>query len=317
MPGRKPLEDELMGYMRKLSNWGRWGRDDQLGTINHITSEQRKGAAALVKEGVSVTMSRLISPNMDLGAADVTTLPMVYMRGTGGDYIGREQSTNPQGVGDFFGIFYHGLTTTHLDSLAHIFWDGKMYNDYPATLVNSFRGATRESIDVLKDGIVTRGVLIDMAKVKGVKWQEPGEGTFPEDLEEAEKALGVRVRQGDVLFLRTGELRRRNEEGPVKLMEVGFPGFDGASLPWLHERQVAIIGADTATDVRPSGYSSLALPVHSIAIPHMGLWLLDNANLEDVAAACERYSRWEFMVTLAPLRVDGGTGCPINPIATF
>lgn len=316
MPGRVPPIEEVMGYVQKLKNWGRWGADDQLGCVNYITPEKRKRATAVVKEGVTVTCARQIKAE---NAPDlVQGPPLRFMSGSGETWAGKKQGVGVQGSSDFFGIFYHGYTVTHLDSLAHVFWDGKMYGGFASETVSTSReGALRESIDVLHNGIVTRGVLMDAPRSLGVKWMESGQGVFPEDLERMEKAQGVKVESGDIVFLRTGELRRRNEQGPLELSKRGYPGFHAACLPWLHERQVAIIGADSATDVQPSGYKELQSPCHQIGIPSMGLWLLDNANLEDLAAACERYKRWEFMLVLAPLRVAGGTGCPINPIATF
>ena len=312
---RVPTDEEVMRYMKQLNNWGRWGPDDQKGTVNYITAEKRKQAASLVREGISVTCSRIIT--QDASPDAVFGQPIRLMSGTGEAWVGKKSGPSTQGSSDFFGLFYHGYTVTHLDSLAHMFWDGKMYNGYPSDEVTGRDGAKKEDIEVLRDGIVTKGILLDVARAKGKKWMENGEGAFPEDLEEAERAQNVRVESGDVVFLRTGGLRRRNEEGAWDTAKLGYPGFHVASLPWLHERQAAIIGADMATEVQRSGYASLNSPIHQIAIPTMGLWLLDNANLEDLAAVCERLGRWEFMLVLAPIRVAGGTGCAINPIATF
>ena len=218
---------------------------------------------------------------------------------------------------EFFGLVYHGYAITHLDGICHIFWDGKMYNGKEARLVNATAGATHLPITELRDGIVTRGVLLDVAAAKGVDWMEPGEGVFPEDLEAAEERQGVKVREGDAVLLRTGYGKRKREVGREALLQTGFPGWHVACLPWLHERGAAVIGADTATDVNPSGYETLGIPIHAVGIVHMGLWLMDNMQLEDVAEAANRYGRHEFQFVLSPLRIIGGTGSPANPLAIF
>jgi kynurenine formamidase len=212
---------------------------------------------------------------------------------------------------------YHGHTTTHLDSLGHVAWEGKLYNGHPAEAVTAKDGATIGSVDLLKEGIVCRGVLLDVARTKGVKWLERGEGVYPEDLEETERRQSVKVGSGDALLLRTGAIRRRNEEGPANAMQLGQPGYHAASLPWLHRREVALITSDTSNDSGPSGYRSLFAPIHAVAHVAMGLWMLDNSDLEALAAACEQRQRWEFLYMVMPLRVAGGTGCPVNPIAVF
>ena len=308
-----PSEDEVLEYFKSCSNWGRWGNDDQLGTINYITPEKRKQAAALVKEGISVGCSRLLAKEM---APDVSNPPLHFMTSSGESFAGKKsQPKSLQAAGDFFGIAFHGFSVTHLDSLAHIFWDGKMYNGVPAEAVTTREGATKGSIDLLNEGIVTRGVLLDIPKTRDVKWMETEDALYPEDLEAAEKACGVRVESGDILFTRFGVLRRRNEEGP---RDVSIrPGFHAACVPWFHDREISILSSDGAQDKVPSGYAMVPMPVHQVGITAMGLWLLDNANLEELAAACQRYQRWEFMLTIGPLRIHHGTGCPVNPIAVF
>jgi kynurenine formamidase len=210
---------------------------------------------------------------------------------------------------------FHGYSVTHLDALSHYFWDGTMYNGRPAAKVTSAQGATVHAMSALPDGVTTRGVLLDVARVREVRWLEPGEGVFPDDLEAAEQLAGVRVEAGDAVLLRTGYGARKHERGPDDVRAVGRAGWHAACLPWLHERDVALIGCDTAQDVHPSGYPSMRSPVHAIGIVAMGLWLLDNCDLEELAATCERLGRHEFQLQLAPLRIAGATGSPVNPIA--
>jgi kynurenine formamidase len=217
---------------------------------------------------------------------------------------------------EYMGMVFHGVNVTHIDALSHVFWDRKMYNGGPAELVNSMFGATTLAVTAMKGGIATRGVLVDIPALRGVDWLDPGVGVFPEDLEAAEQRQGVTIDAGDVVLLRTGYGRRKREVGPVPTHD-GQPGWHAASLPWLRERGVAMIGCDTANDVVPSGYAQVPLPIHLVGIVAMGLPLIDNCDLEELASTCEQHSRWEFLFSVAPLRLIGGTGSPINPFAMF
>jgi kynurenine formamidase len=228
-----------------------------------------------------------------------------------------DRAGRDSGAGEYLGIVYHGYTVTHVDGLAHIFWDGRMYNGKPAELVSAAFGATQHGITALRDGVQTRGVLLDVAAARDVKWLEPGEPVFPSDLEAAEERAGVRVDEGDVLLLRTGYGRKRHEHGPDDVANVGRAGWHAACLPWLHERGVAMIACDTAQDAMPSGYKDVRSPIHSVGIVAMGLWLIDNCDLEALSETCSRVGQWEFLFTLAPLRWVGATGSPANPLATF
>ena len=316
-----PAEEEVIGYMDSLSNWGRWGPEDELGTLNLITPQKRAQAGALVREGVSVTCSRLIVPEI---APDVTSIPPLhYMLRTGDS----APSVGAGGSSDFIGVSYHGLTITHLDALSHQFWDGKMYNGKPASLVTADQKATAGAIDQVQNGVVTRGVLLDITAVKGKEWLEAGEAVFTEDLEAAEEAQGVHVEEGDALLLRLGWYKRRQELGPpgailgaagaTSTPPGGRPGLHAETLPWLRERGVSIIAADASHDADPSGYSKIGLPIHSVGIVAMGLWLIDAANFEELITVCRNLNRWEFMFTVAPLRFKNATGSPVNPLAIF
>lgn len=304
---RVPPQEEVLGYIPKVNNWGRWGRDDQLGTLNLITSKKRVQAASLVKDGLAVSCSRLITTEI---AADVTAPFQHFMTGVG------QGVTGQGGSSDFYGMNYHGYYYTHLDSLCHIFYDGLMYNGRSASLVTTREFAKANSVDAVHAGVVTRGVLLDITKVRKVKWMEPGQGIFPEDLEAAEKAGNVRVEEGDALLVRTGFWRFRTESGAIAPGK-GRPGLHAACLPWLHRRGVALIASDAVNDLTPSGYPDLNLPMHQIGIVRMGLWLVDNGNFDELAATCEAKERREFMFMLSPLRVAGGTGSPANPLAVF
>ena len=304
-----PTEEQVIGYMDSLSNWGRWSPDDELGTLNLITTEKRAQEGALVREGISITCSRLIVPEI---ASDVTSIPPLhYMLRTGES----APSSGPGGSSDFIGLSFHGLTITHLDSLCHQFWNGKMYNGKPASLVNAEQKATAGAIDQVQNGVVTRGVLLDITQVKGRDWLEADEGVFTEDLEAAEEAQGVHVGEDDALLLRLGWYKRRQELGPLN--GVGRPGLHAETLPWLHRRGVSIIVADASQDADPSGYPGLGLPIHQVGIVAMGPWLIDAANFEELVQVCQRLNRWEFMFMVAPLRFKNATGSPVNPLAVF
>jgi kynurenine formamidase len=308
-------ESDVIKMISSLSNWGRWGKDDELGTINLITPEKRKRAAALVRDGVPVSCARAIATNA-IGA-DTTFQPLRFMvdSGEGRDHDSSARLLERRGASEFIGMVFHGYTITHVDTPAHYFWQGKIYNGRSCNLITAREGAQVESVDLLRDGVVSRGVLLDVAALRG-RWLEAGEGVMPEDLEAAEKAQKVRVEPGDVLLIRTGYYARRLQE-PRHPLKDGSPAAHVACMPWFRERDIAMLGTDTHNDVSPATHPGLGNVVHIVALVSMGLWLIDNANLEELAKACAARRRWEFMLTIAPLRLQGVTGLPVNPIALF
>jgi kynurenine formamidase len=310
-----PSEEEVLGYFDRLSNWGRWGADDELGTPNLITPEKTMRAVSLVKEGVSVSLAREVRWE---SAPDVPSPPVHFMLESGEGWAsGDKVSARPNAAAiDYIGMVFHGLAVTHVDSLAHFFWNGKTYNGKPAHLVSTSLGATVCSVQAANTGFMTRGVLVDVPMVRGVDWLERGEGAMPEDILAAEERCGFRVEEGDILLVRTGQLHRRNVEGPVD-RSAGSTACQAACLPLFHERGIAVIGSDTGNDVSPAQYSQVTQPIHQVGITAMGLWILDNANLEDIAEACRQRNRWEFLLSINPLRLQNTTGSPVNPIAVF
>ena len=308
MNNRKPpTEEEVLGYAESCSNWGRWGADDQLGTLNLVTDEKRRQAAELVKDGRSVSCSWTISKELP---GETMSQVLHYMTETG------EAGPDAEESGDFMGVAYHGNSITHVDALCHIFTEGRMYNGFPANLVKSGTGAEAESIELLAQGVVTRGVLLDIPRLRRMKWLMDPEPIFPEELEEAEKAQGVRVESGDVLLIRTGHLARCYS-GELSASDDPRPGPHASCIPWWRARDIAMLAGDQSNEVWPSGYEGIRSPNHAIGIPHLGLWLIDNANLEDLAVECARRNRWEFMMVVAPLRFHNATGSPANPLAIF
>jgi kynurenine formamidase len=311
-----PSEAEVVEYLKTQSNWGRWGTEDELGTLNLITPARRLAASRLVKDGVPVTCARPIVTDI---TADTTFQVLRFMvdSGEGRDTASPERRLARRGASEFIGMVFHGYTVTHVDTPAHFFWDGRIYNGRSCNLITSREGAQAEAIELLHDGVVSRGVLLDVAGARGVPWLGPGEGVMPADLEAAEKAQGVRVEPGDILLARTGYYARRLGEGPVNPGRDGSPGPHAALAPWLRERGVAMWGSDTHNDITPTPYPGMGHPFHIVALVGLGLWLIDNMNLEDLARACAERRRWEFLLTIAPLRLRNVTGSPVNPIALF
>ncbi len=313
MPANAGLtEEQVREFFTTLSNWGKWGPNDQLGALNYITPEKRRRAGAEVREGYSVTLSLPLATRPSLDNPTPVTHLMVQTgaRGETGGMVDAPYSA------DYFAIAPHGLANTHLDALCHVFNQGKMYNGYPASDVNS-QGARNGAIDALKDGVVSRGVLIDAPRVLGREWLEPGEEISPADLEAAEKAGNFRVEEGDILFVRTGRHVRQKTKGPWNSFKEGLAGLGATCLPWLHERKVALLGCDGVSDVIPSGFPKVTMPIHTVTIVTMGVHLIDNCNLDDVAATCTARSRWTFLCTIAPLILIRGTASPVNPLAIF
>ena len=310
-----PTERDVIAMMDRLSNWGRWGADDELGTINLITPEKRRRAAALVADGTSVTCARPIATDI---TADTTFQPLRFMvdSGEGRDTAPPERALQRRGAAEFIGMVFHGYTITHVDTPAHYFWQGKIYNGRSCNLITSREGAQVESVDLLHDGVVSRGVLLDIAAVRG-RWLGAGEGVMPEDLEAAERAQNVRVEPGDILLIRTGYYARRLAEGPRNPSSDGSPAAHVACMPWFRDRGIAMLGSDTHNDVSPLTHPGIGNAVHVVGLVAMGLWLIDNANLEPLAEACAARRRWEFLLTVAPLRLQNVTGSPVNPIALF
>jgi kynurenine formamidase len=310
-----PTERDVVKMLETLSNWGRWGADDQLGTMNFITPKERLRAASLVRDGVSVSCSRPIGTEI---TADTSFQPLRFMvdSGEGRDTAPAARQLERRGAAEFIGMVFHGYTITHVDTPAHYFWNGRLYNGRSCNLITSREGALVEAVDLLRDGVVSRGVLLDIAALRG-RWLEAGEGVMPEDLDAAEKAANVRVEPGDILLLRTGYYGRRRAHGPRHPLKDGSPAAHVACMPWFRERGIAMLGTDTHNDISPAPYPGIGNAVHVVGLVALGLWLIDNANLEELAQACAARGRWEFMLTVAPLVLQNVTGSPVNPIALF
>lgn len=304
------VDPEVEGLLSSLSNWGRWGAHDQLGTLNHITDASRQAALQTVRSGRTVSCSRDISPR----PSKENPSPLLHHMIASGD------AAPDSGVGiaaDWLGLAFHGYSVTHLDSLSHVFWNKLGYNGQPASDVSTVSGAATGSVEVAADGIVTRGVLLDLAGARGGQWLNPGEALTRADLENAEREACVTVGRGDVLLIRTGRDARRAVEGPIHPDHEGVAGLHVSCLPFLHEREIAVLGSDAIHDVIPSGIRGFEMPIHTVALVAMGLWLLDNAHLEELTRLCRDRGSWEFLSILAPLLLKRSTGSPVNPLAVL
>lgn len=291
----------------ELSNWGRWGKDDEKGTLNLITPEKRKQAAALVRDGVSVSLARTLDTEKAVDNSSPFERTMNPIR--------------PAASSDRFTINFHGSAHTHLDALGHHFIDGKMYNGFAQKeFVTEARGAEKGAITTAADGIVTRGVLVDIPRLKGVAYLEPGVRVTVADIEDWEKMAGVKIGSGDAVFFRIGRWTRRAKMGPWNVNE-GMAGLAPEVLPWIRARDIALIGTEYAVDATPIPKTITNpddyLPVHNFALVILGMQLIDNTNLDALAETAAARKRWEFMLTVGPLRIGQGTGSPVNPIAVF
>ena len=298
--GRTVTETQYEQWKTELSNWGRWGEDDEIGALNLITPAKRLQAVALVEDGITVSL-----------ASDADTVEAVDNQ--------YPYEHTMLGIGfDRIAVRYHGISHTHLDSLGHVNANGVFYNGYtPDADAVAERGHEKNSIHNVKDGIVTRGILIDIPRLKGVPYLEPGTPIYIEDLEEWELQAGVRVSSGDAVFVRTGVWARRAAEGPW--LRGRRPGGRSAGLhpsviPWLKERDVALMGSDHPQYVAPSEFPGA---IHDFALLYLGVHLFDNCDLEALSEAAAERNRWEFLLMAAPLPILGGTGSPLNPIAVF
>jgi kynurenine formamidase len=270
-----------------------------------ITPEKRRQAAALVQEGVTVSLARLAIKEPADGSPPFVH-KMVELPRREGDI---------SSAADEYSVQYHGFTQTHLDGLCHLVYRGKMYNGFTQDEVTQ-GGARKLGIDVVRNGILTRCVLMDIPRLHGVGFLEAGRPITPDDLEAWERQAGVKVERGDAVLIRTGRWARRRQEGPWDIMK-GSAGLHVSCLPWLKQRDVAVVGSDLALDVLPSGVEGVVLPVHWGVVVAMGVPILDNCDLEAVGEAAAARRRWSFLLTVAPLAVEGGTGSPVNPLATF
>jgi kynurenine formamidase len=296
-------EEEVLRLFETCSNWGRWGTDDEKGTLNFITPQKRARSAALVKQGLAVSLGRDLSTRQ----TPANSVPIVHRM----LYVGHDDIISTH---DSVDVAPHGFRVTHLDALGHVYFRGRIYNGRKASDAVLSRGMTFGSVRALREGIFTRGVLLDVAKARNVDYLKPDEGVYPEDLDAAETLAGVVVESGDAIFVRVGLGAREAVEGEEN--PSSRAGLMAECVPWIHERQVAVYSGD-CIEKMPSAHPAIPMPLHMIGLVAMGLVMLDNPDVEVLAEAARTAGRSEFLLTCSPLRIPGGTGSAVNPIAVF
>jgi len=309
MPGVDLTAHEFRELFDSVSNWGRWDDDGERGALNHLTPARVAAAAQLVTSGVTITLSQPLQTEARVDVPEPADHHMTMLPDA------------PVGAGflsfakDYVGLDYHNEGHSHIDAFSHVAFDGLLFDGRPDRAVTEL-GAQAGAIEVLKDGLVSRGVLLDVARTRGIPWLEPGEHVFRDDLEAAEREQGVSVDVGDVLLVRTGHARRLAECEPWDTTKAKS-GLHPTTASFLDERQVAALGSDGNNDTAPSTTEGIGFPMHVLALNAMGVHLFDYLQLEDVSRHCQEVGRWEFLFVAAPLRIVGGTGSPLNPTAIF
>jgi kynurenine formamidase len=295
----KPQFDQLFS---QLSNWGRWGKDDQLGTLNLITPARKREAAALVKAGISISLAR------DLNAEKAIDNPDPF-RDTMN--LGVDGKFNM----DAYTVDFHGFAFSHFDALSHTYYNGHLYNGFSDSSITA-TGAQKLDTVQYRDGVFTRGVLVDVPWMRGLPYLEKNAYVSGKDLDAWEAKTKVHIHSGDAVLIRTGRWALRDAKGPWDIANAAA-GLDPSAIAWLRKRDAAFLVSDAAHDAIPSAVSGVDFPIHVLAIVAMGMPLADQCNLEDVAKESQLLHRYTFLLTLAPVRIKGGTGALVNPIATF
>ena len=307
--------EQVNRWEAELSNWGRWGKADERGALNLVTPQKEVQAAKLVKDGVTVSLAHF---------ADLDKAADNFNFGeTKHEMVSRDPNTGKvRGALDKISYGIHDGTNSHLDALCHYALprDGKplVFNGHPQDLDE--KGCKANGIDRMGPGIVTRGILVDLPLMKGVPYLEPGTPILTSDLEAWEKYSGLKIGSGDALFIRTGRWARRSKLGAWNAAREAA-GLHASTMPWIKQRDISLLGSDGVNDVQPSGIvgqgEAANRPVHTLTIAVMGVPLVDNAYLEDVAREAAARKRWEFMTTVQFTRIPGGTATTFNALATF
>ena len=298
---------EFQALFDAVSNWGRWDDGGQRGALNLLTPGRVEDAARLVRSGLTVTLSRALTTEARIDVPEPADHHMTMLTD---EDIG---SGSVRFAKDYVGLDYHNDGHTHIDAFCHVAFQGSLFDGVPEAAVTA-DGAYAGAIDILKGGLIGRGVLLDVPRARGVAWIEPGEHVFREDLEAAERQQGVRVAAGDILLVRTGHARRLTELDPWDT-RTAKAGLHPTVATFLADREVAALGSDGNSDTAPSTTEGVAFPMHVLALNAMGVHLLDYLQFEDLVPQCESAGRWEFLFVAAPLRIERGTGSPLNPIA--
>jgi kynurenine formamidase len=300
-------EAEFRSLCERLRHASAWVPGDRRGALNNISMSDVVAAAGLVTVGRTVSLAAPLQPR-----AEDNPEPAVHE--VSHSVVGPEPGRGLTFAHDRLELNVHGNADTHMDALSHVLFDGCLYNGFADE--DADPGSTDLSIDVAGQGVAGRGLLVDIPQVRGVPWLEPGDHVTTDDLLAAEAAQGVRIGQGDLLFVRVGHRARRRSLGPWDAAQ-SRAGLHPAALELLAQRRIGVLGSDGNNDTAPTVVGGVDFPVHVLAINAIGLHLLDYLDLEDLRAECQTLRTWSFLCVLAPLRLPAGTGSPVNPIAIF
>lgn len=305
---------DMRALFDQVSNWGRWGAKDERGTLNYLTPGKVVAGAKAIRTGESVSCAR----DFPVTPGPENPTPALHHIVMGGDDPCAHGVPGLECSLDFIGIAYHGLASSHIDALCHVFVDGKMYNNRPATEVRS-TGARLNSIMCAKDGLSGRCVLLDIPRLRGTDFVALQEPVTAAELSAAESSQQSPVGEGDILFISVGRDAHRAAHPPTPGEMPALAGLDPECIPWLHARKIALLGSDAVHDPSPSPnpVEDWPIPVHMCGLVSMGLHLLDNLSFTELERVCAREQRWEFFLSVAPLRIARATGSPVNPIAIF
>ena len=302
-------EAEFRALYERLRRTSAWGPGDHMGALNNISAAEVVAAASDVRNGHTVSLAAPIESREGPDNPD----PAVHQMTSSADYT--DGASGLSFATDRLAMNIHGNADSHIDALCHVMFDGKLYNGIAADAVTA-TGASELSIDLAGQGIVGRGLLLDIPRLRGVPWLEPGDHVTADDLLAAESARFDRIEQGDLLFVRVGHRARRRSLGPWDAA-AARAGLHPAALELLAERRITVLASDGNNDTAPSIVEGVDFPVHVLAINAMGLYLLDYLDLDALAGLCEAMHRSSFLCVIAPLRLPAGTGSPVNPIAIF
>ncbi|MEV7970943.1 cyclase family protein [Sphaerisporangium sp. NPDC088356] len=307
---------DVHALAKRLSNWGRWGEEDEIGTLNHATPERVVNAAGLVRTGEVISLSLPFDTNGPQNGSFGRNNPMHYMMATGTDAVGGAQDHMPTTRHADDGIVMPLSCGTQWDGLSHIFYEGRMYNGRPAELVSS-NGAARNGIENTRDRIVGRGVLLDIPRWKGRPWLEPGEAIYTADLDGCAQAQGVTVQEGDFVLIRTGQIAQVRDRGSWGDYAGGSaPGLSATTAEWFADNGLAGYATDTwGTEVIPNETPDVFQPLHIILLVHVGLLIGEMFDLEQLAEACAADGRYEFLLVAPTLPITGAVASPTNPLA--
>jgi kynurenine formamidase len=305
--------DKFNNLSKEISNWGRWGPNDQLGTLNNISDKNIIEAKKLIIEGKTISLSRNMGKKITpFNSAPIKHQPFIIPSGA----FGQDPEHSHEGAGDTFEINYHGFSHTHIDAINHFARDGKMYNGYTFEIGsnNEFENLGIEEVGKL--GIVSRGVLIDLPVFFDVDYIKSGTAIKIEDIKKWEKKNNIKIGKGDILLLRTGRWEELRQKGYWDFSKKAT-GFHYSVATFFKERDIAVIGCDGVNDVMPSGIESKFNALHELAIVDLGMPIIDNMDLDLLSKKLEKLNRKTFLFIANPLRIKGATGTPINPIAIY